>query len=124
LALYHKAEGLDWQHALLAYRVARVLDRLGRRSEALEYYRRARDLDICPLRIIGDHEEVITRLAAETKTPLLDVANVLAANVPDHIPGNDRYLDHVHPTVRGHQLIAQAIAAKLREMRIIPDGPV
>jgi len=122
LALYRKAESLDGEQALLAYRIARVLDRLGRRSEALESYRRARDLDICPLRIISPHEAVLTRLAAETKTPLLEVGNILAANIPGGIPGNDCYLDHVHPTIRGQQLIAQAIAGKLREIRVIPNG--
>jgi len=115
LALYRKAEAVDGEYALLAYRIARVLDRLGRKNEALEYYLKARDQDICPLRINKRNEEILSRIAAETKTPLLDAASLLAGKSPDAIPGNNWYLDHVHPTIGGHQKIAQAIAGRMRE---------
>src|SRR5439155_11893807 len=127
LALYRKAEAADAEYALLAYRIARVLDRLGEKNEALAYYRRAKDWDICPLRMIGRNEEILIRVASETKVPLLDVASLVAAKSPDGIPGNDWYLDHVHPTIRGHQIIAQALATTVREARpsagIISNGP-
>jgi tetratricopeptide (TPR) repeat protein len=124
LTFYHKAQALDWEHALLTYRIARVCDRLGRKGEALEFYQRARDQDICPLRMPSRHEAALARIAAQTSTPLVDVAGLLASKCPDGIPGNDWYLDHVHPTIRGHQLIAQAISAKLRETGLTPAGAV
>src|SRR5205823_6046810 len=37
LALYQKAEKNDPDYALLDWRIARILDRLGKKSEALEY---------------------------------------------------------------------------------------
>jgi tetratricopeptide (TPR) repeat protein len=121
LALYRKAEPLDADYALLSYRIARVLDRLGRNDEALQYYLKARDQDICPLRAPKRHEEILNAIAAETKTPLVDAANLLAARSSDAIPGNDWYLDHVHPTIGGHQKIAQAIAARIREAGLLPS---
>ncbi|MEY2427236.1 MAG: hypothetical protein QOJ40_121 [Verrucomicrobiota bacterium] len=119
LALYLKAEALDGEYALLAFRIARVLDRLGRKSEALNYYLKAKDQDICPLRLIKPHEEVLAAVAAETKIPLVDVATLIASRGPDQIPGNDCYLDHVHPTIGGHQKMAQAIAAEMVSVGII-----
>ncbi len=120
LAFYHKAEGMDENYALLAYRIARVLDRLGQRAEALAYYRRAKDFDVCPLRIIQKNEDVLRRVAAETRTHLLDAAGLLAAKSPDAIAGNDWYVDHVHPNIGGHQQIAQAIAKHMREIGLLP----
>jgi len=102
LAFYRRAEVLDSEHALLAFRMARILDRLGKKSDALQYYRRAKDMDICPLRMPNTHAEALKRISTQTTTPLVDVAGLLATKCPDAIPGNDWYLDHVHPTIRGH----------------------
>ena len=115
LEFYLKAEAIDGEYALLDYRIARALDRLGRRTEALAYYQKARDADICPLRIITPLEQSLVRIAGETGTPLVDAASLLAARSPYRIPGFDWYVDHVHPTIGGHQLIARALAAQMRE---------
>jgi hypothetical protein len=120
--LYRKAEKIDGEYALLDWRIARTLDRLGGKSEALEYYLKARDNDVCPLRAPTGHERILERIAAETKTPLVDAPKLLAAKSPDGIAGNNWYLDHVHPTIGGHQKIAQAIAAQLRETGLLPTN--
>lgn len=111
---YREAAAIDGQHALLSYRIARLLDRMGRPSEARPYYEQARDADICPLRINSTLERTLVAVAAATRTPLVDAAGLLAAASPDGIPGFDQYLDHVHPTISGHQRIAQALATELR----------
>src|SRR5207248_4148313 len=97
-------------------------DRVGRSGEASGYYLKARDEDICPLRTPQRHEKILDQIATETGTPLVDAAALLAAKSPDGIPGNNWYLDHVHPTIGGHQKIVQAIAAQMRDIRIVPDG--
>jgi lysophospholipase L1-like esterase len=124
LELYRKAETIDGEYALLNWRIARVLDRLAKKSEAFEYYLKAREYDVCQLRTPKRHELVFDRIAAETKTPLVDAAALLAAKSPDGIPGNNWYLDHVHPTIGGHQKIAQTIAARVREIGIVPKGGI
>ncbi len=111
---YREAEAIDDEHALLAYRIARTLDRLGQKSEASAYYSKARELDVCPLRIIQPLEEVLSRIAVDTGTPLVDAAALLADQAPDGIPGFDCYLDHVHPNIGCHQRIARALAAEAR----------
>ena len=112
LHLYQAAAAIDAEHALLNFRIGRTLDRLGRAQEALPFFQKARDTDICPLRITAPLEQTLLRIARETNTPLVDAAQVIAARSPDGIPGNDWYVDHVHPTIGGHQLIARAIAAQ------------
>ncbi|MFM9952457.1 MAG: SGNH/GDSL hydrolase family protein [Opitutaceae bacterium] len=112
LQVYQEAAAIDADYALLNFRIARTLDRLGRPTEALPYFERAKDTDICPLRITAPLEHTLLRIAAETDTPLVDAAQIIAARSPDGIPGNDWYIDHVHPSIGGHQLIARTIAAQ------------
>lgn len=124
LKYYLEAKAIDGDHALLSYRIARVLDRMGRKTEALAYFQQARDQDICPLRVIAPLDESLTRIAVATGTPLVDVASLLAARSPDHIPGFDWYVDHVHPTIGGHQLIARALAERMRERGLLAKSAV
>jgi len=119
LQQYRDAEQIDGQYALLDWRIARLLDRIGIKNEAFQYYLRARDQDVCPLRTPNRHEQLLEQIATETKTSLLDAAALLASQSPDGIPGNDWYLDHVHPTIGGHQKIAQAIALRLPELGLL-----
>jgi len=122
LDLFRKAEAIDVQYALLSCRIARTLDRLGHKPEARAYYSKAKEADICPLRIIGPLEDVLRRIAAQTATPLVDAASLIAAQAPDAIPGFDWYLDHVHPTIGGHQRIAQALAEEMRRSGLSPTA--
>jgi lysophospholipase L1-like esterase len=117
--LYQKAEKIDGEYALLDWRLARLLDCLGKTKEALEYYSKARDNDVCPLRAPTRHELILERIAADTKTPLVDAPGILAAKSPNGIAGNNWYLDHVHPTIGGHQKIAQAIASRMRKLALV-----
>src|SRR5262249_3912842 len=66
----------------------------------------------------------LSRIAADTGTPLADVASVLAARSSDGIPGNDWYVDHVHPTIGGHQLIARALAERMRDSGLLARAAI
>lgn len=118
LEKYHEAEAIDPHYALVHWRIARCLDRLNRGKEASKHYLLAKDEDICPLRMLDRQYEFFQKVADETKTPLVDARAILEALSPDGIPGNNWYLDHVHPTIGGHQEIARAITAMLRESGI------
>ncbi|MDP7276316.1 MAG: SGNH/GDSL hydrolase family protein, partial [Planctomycetaceae bacterium] len=122
LVSYHDAEEHDDQFALLFWRMARVLDRLGRFDEARAAYRRARDLDICPLRMVSELDECLVLVAQETKTPLVDAAAASEAASRERIPGYDWFMDHVHPTIFGHQQIAGLIAEKLDGEGLLPES--
>ncbi|MEQ2005211.1 MAG: GDSL-type esterase/lipase family protein [Limisphaerales bacterium] len=123
LSRYRDAEAIDPQHALLCFRIARRLDRLGQASAAREYFLRSKDEDVCPLRMLERPYQFQLALAAETRTPLVDARTLLESLSPDALPGNDLYLDHVHPTLGGHQQIARALAAKVHELRLLPTAP-
>lgn len=120
LQYYQEAAAIDGGYALLSYRLGRTLDRLGRREEAMRCYEKARDDDICPLRVTTTLDRLIVAIAVATHTPLVDAARLLAARSGDGIPGHDQYVDHVHPTIAGHQQIARALAARMRDEGWLP----
>lgn len=120
LQAYREAESIDDQYALLSYRMARCFDRLGEMDEARLYYTRAKDLDICPLRMLSPMHKRLKRIAADTNTPLVDVQKLFAEASPDGIPGNNLFMDHVHPSIESHQRIARALAARLERMGLVP----
>lgn len=120
LARYREAEAIDTRHALLAYRIARALDRLGQTAEARDYYLRAKDEDVCPLRMIDSIARAQRRIVEEYQVPLVDAQGLLEERSPGRLPGSDWYLDHVHPTIGGHQRIARALAAKVEELNLLP----
>ena len=115
LGEYRVAESIDHGHALLLYRIARCLDRLGKYDDARSYYLRAKDEDVCPLRMIDEMYEAQQQIAAETGTPIVDARVLLDESSAQSIPGHDWYTDHVHPTIFGHQQIARAIATAMRQ---------
>jgi tetratricopeptide (TPR) repeat protein len=119
LILYLLAAEIDDQHALLHYHMARCHDLLGEYAEAKAAYRKAKQLDICPLRILDEMQVFVRQLASETDTPLADVAKSLSAESPQGIAGNDVYMDHVHPTIGAHQLIARTIIEELVASQIV-----
>lgn len=118
---YHRAKEIDDKFALLAWRIARVLDRLGRYEDAAEEYRRARDLDICPLRMVGEVDQRLVTVARDTGTPLVDAATASLKSSRQEIPGYDRFMDHVHPTIHSHQQIAGLIVEELVRIKL-PEG--
>ena len=109
LALYKKAEAIDDQHALLCYRMARCFDRMGNAVPAAYYYRRAKDQDICPVRILDAMADLVKTVARDTNTPTVDAKTLFESKSPQGIPGNNFFVDHVHPTIEAHQQIAQRV---------------
>lgn len=123
LQAYQRAEQIDDTYALLLFRMARVLDRLGRYEDAATYYQKARDHDVCPLRMLTAMSQKFAAMAEETQTPWVDAESLLAAMSDQQIPGSDVYTDHVHPTIPGHQRIATQLATIMRENQFVDDVP-
>ena len=68
--------------------------------------------------------EAIRDVAAQYHVPLLDVKALIAERTEDGIVGDEWLLDHVHPSIAGHQLIAEALCRVMEEMELMytPEG--
>jgi tetratricopeptide (TPR) repeat protein len=123
IAAVDEAVAIDPRHAQLAFLQGRLLGEAERWPEARTAFERARDEDICPLRAIGPMAGIVREVAAERSAPLVDF-DALADDWAEHgIPGDDLFLDHVHPTIATHRRLAVAIVEELARRGIVRLDP-
>jgi lysophospholipase L1-like esterase len=104
-----RAMALDDQHAGLHFTLAQCYKDCDRFAEARAEFIRAKDQDICPLRILEPMSQAILELARTSGTPVIDLAAYFAAQSPGGITGYNWLVDHVHPSIIGHQRTAGLI---------------
>ncbi|MEM7587172.1 MAG: tetratricopeptide repeat protein [Acidobacteriota bacterium] len=117
------ALALDDRHAGTHYQHGRVLDALGRFSEAKTAFARARDEDVCPLRALGPMPGIVEDVATERGVPWVDFAGLIEARAAQGIPGDDFFLDHVHPTIEGHRMLALELIEALSQEGVLRLAP-
>lgn len=121
--LLEQACEIDPLHAATWYMLAECTLKIGKIEPAREAYLRAKELDVCPLRILEPMNEAVLEIAHQTGTPLVDVQALFARRSPNGLVGGDWLLDHVHPGIPGHRLIADALADKLVTLGVVRPEP-
>ncbi|MCP4450829.1 MAG: SGNH/GDSL hydrolase family protein [Planctomycetes bacterium] len=109
LARLEKAVTLDDQHAGILYLLGTYYMKAGRVSEARACFVAAKEHDICPLRMLEPMHKAIKEAAARHGLPLVDIRELIEQKSEHRLPGDEWLLDHVHPNINGHQLIADAL---------------
>ena len=119
-----QAVAIDDRHAGLLYRIGMCYHRLGRFAEARTWFLRAKEEDVCPLRMLEPMREIVLDCANRHDVPLVDMRSLIEQQTADGIPGDEWLLDHVHPSIEGHQLVADRLYQTMEEMGFVrtPDG--
>ncbi len=120
---FSAAERLDPRHAQGLWLLADALLAAGRQEEALRYFVRAKNEDVCPLRALSEMVDIIRAVASEEQLELVDFPQLLK-DKHGVVPalGLDCFLDHVHPTVQAHGELGWALCRTLSTLGVI--GPV
>jgi lysophospholipase L1-like esterase len=121
--LLRQAITIDPLYAQAHFELGNCLLEQGLTSHARDELIQAKDLDVCPLRMLEPMKKIIHEVAEKSGTPLLDADALIAANSRSGFPDRQWLVDHVHPTMSGHQLIADTIAEKLEQLRLIHRQP-
>ena len=122
LPLLESAAG-DFDAAIVEFRLAQALDRLGRLEEAAPHYRRARDLDGVRYRAPSSFTEIFRRAAAEhadDRVYFVDLQRALEEVDLSGIVGRRHFLEHVHFTWEGNAAVASALARFAARRRLVP----
>jgi lysophospholipase L1-like esterase len=119
IQLLEQAIAMDPDHAGTHFQIGSGYTQASRSQEAKRHFRLARDEDICPLRITEPLTHVIRTVATDTETPCIEVRRKFEELSEGAIPGNNLFFDHVHPSFRGHQVIALEIIKTLQAMKIV-----
>ena len=113
---------IDPSHAELQYRIGQAYQIAGDFEKAKRHLIQAKEQDICPLRIIEPMYEVIENVTDRHNIPLIDVKSLFESKASDGIPGSELLVDHIHPSMRGHQLIAHLILQEMKRQNLIEIG--
>ncbi len=122
---------IDPEHAGANYIAGRLHHLRGETAMSLRYLTAARDFDVCPLRATTPIVQAVIDIASEYRIPLvntveqLDQRNSDGIRIPDGIADPEFFVDHLHPTVAGHQEIGEAIAVEIETLawfRPTPDA--
>jgi len=117
--LVNQALQIDDQHAGVHYVLAQCYEDMGRFEEAKQEYIAAKELDVCPLRILEPMNRAVLETARRTETPMIDVRDMFERLSEGGIPGSYYLVDHVHPSIAGHRLIADALTEELIRQGIV-----
>jgi lysophospholipase L1-like esterase len=119
IRLLREALTIDDQHAGLHYDLAKVYDALSQFEPARAEYVWAKELDVCPLRILDSMSDIVMQVGQDTSTPVVDVRGLFDRLSRNGIPGADWFADHVHPTISGYQRIADEVADLLVQRQVV-----
>jgi tetratricopeptide (TPR) repeat protein len=126
LDLIDRALASDPRHAELQFRRGQVLFALGRFAEAASTLRRARDEDVCPLRALTPMRRIVTEVARDRGVGLVDYVELLERRMQEAqgfpIPGQEYFLDHVHPTIEGNKILAVALIRAMIDQGLVQPG--
>lgn len=116
IRLLEQACELDPLHAGCFYNLAKCYEAAGQFEQAKAAYIEAKELDVCPLRILEPMNDAVLEVAELSETPLVDARRLFEERSEHGIVGGRWLVDHVHPGVEGHQLLADAVAEKMIEL--------
>ena len=110
IAMAEQVTRIDPRYALAWYELGHLQLAARDFTSAERSFRRARDEDTCPLRMTTALEATMQQVVEENRLPFLNAHELLRANTTNGIIGDNVLVDHVHPSFRGHEDIAIAIA--------------
>ncbi|HUG71609.1 MAG TPA: tetratricopeptide repeat protein [Pirellulaceae bacterium] len=131
LAQLETAVGIDARYAEGLFEYARALLNAGESQKAREYFVRAKDEDVCPLRAPEAISNAMREVAEATGVAIVDfpvlVDERCRAEFGYAIPGSESFLDHVHPNTAvhralGYELYERVVAAKRQPLRPLTTG--
>ena len=115
---FEKAIELDPLHALTLFELGKCYESAHRIEDARRMFVAAKENDICPLRMIEPLANSMQLVADEMGIDIVNVDELMSARSKLGITGRDMLVDHIHPSFRSHQIIAeeliQLLAARLK----------
>jgi tetratricopeptide (TPR) repeat protein len=109
--------------AAATYRRGAELAALGDSVAARAAFLQAKELDDVRFRAPEAINEVIRELAPRSGATLVDIESRLREASRGGIEGEDLFVDHLHPTHRGYDLMAEAFEESLRDHPVLAGRP-
>lgn len=95
------------------FKQAGTLLESGDSTKALEQFTLAKDLDALKFRAPSDINKLIEQICRSTSAYYVSSKEVLSKNAKNGIPGDDLFLEHLHPNEDGYFLIGKVFSEDL-----------
>jgi len=92
-----------------------ALKRDGNPSKAIQLFKKSKDADAFRLRIPEDFIQYLKEASIINNLSIADVNTEFIKNCPNGIPGDDLFLDYIHPNANGLNIIASVYAKLILE---------
>lgn len=113
---------LDPHYAEAHYSLGHCYLTMGDFAKAEQSFTNALIEDVCPLRLLPSMREFVNRFCEQNNIPYIDLQPLLKAYSEEPVIGSGILVDHVHPSIRGHQYIGEK-TAELMFAHIIKEAP-
>ena len=107
------------RNAELHFQLGQAYLLAGETESAKTHLIKAKEEDICPLRATEPIYDAIATVQQNATVPLVDVRAFFEAKAPNRLPGSESLVDHVHPTIHGHQQIAGLLVAEMQRQALV-----
>lgn len=119
IKLLEQACMLDPRHAANQFELGRAYESAGTLEAALRAFVRARDEDVCPLRMTSSLQTAWNRVMEDESTLRIDLDGFLTIQSRNDVLGSELLVDHIHPSFKANQLIANEILRTMAEARFL-----
>lgn len=110
------------QSADLAFAIAQAYEKTNQMSDALTYYKKARDYDLLRFRAPSEFNDIIAEIAASHKlVTFVDADEKLRNDTETGIIGEEHMLEHLHPNTRGYFMIALSYLEGIVDGQFLPS---
>jgi len=127
LAACNRCLAIDAMDAGAHYLAGRLHYEASDADKASRHLIAARDLDVCPLRATTAIEQSVIGIAAQENVPLIltpslfDLRDAVGNRNADGIADPEFFVDHLHPSLAGHQALGKKIAEQMSQHRVLAD---
>jgi tetratricopeptide (TPR) repeat protein len=90
------------------------------RKTADSLFRYAKDLDALRFRAPTEINKTIINLGKEFNFAVVNIDSIFDAISPDHIAGDNIMTDHLHPTLKGYQIIGDIFYKGMEGAKLLP----
>jgi len=113
MSYFQEAYQIDPTFADLLFRMGQIYFQMGEMDEARRYFEGARDYDVIALRAPREIIQFVRELPTDGGVEVIDTEKAVVAEIPGGILGEPIVEDNVHFSIRGHSLLAAALARKV-----------
>jgi tetratricopeptide (TPR) repeat protein len=104
------------------YKEARESFAKGDYKKARELFIKAKELDALRFRAPEEINNIVRKLSREYGCPVAPVEEDFEAASPEGITGNNLMVDHLHPNLKGYQLMGESYYKTMKEYSLLPKG--